>query len=39
MFHQVLSRMCNFDWAEPPQWLVSNFISGIRYMPITFEQR
>ena len=37
MFNEVLGRMKNFRLAEPPQWLESNFISGIRYMPIEFE--
>lgn len=36
MFHEILARMENFQLAEPPQWLESNFISGIRHMPITF---
>lgn len=39
MFHEVLSRMSNFELAEPPQWLESNFISGIRHMPITFTRK
>ena len=38
MFNEILSRMTNFKLAEPPQWLESNFISGIRHMPITFEK-
>jgi len=36
MFHEILARMEQFQLAEPPQWLESNFISGIRHMPITF---
>lgn len=39
MFHDVLERIHKFKLAEPPQWLESNFISGIRHMPITFEKR
>jgi len=39
MFKEILSRMDNFQLAEPPQWLPSNFISGIRHMPITFNRR
>ena len=39
MFHEVLSRMSDFRLAEPPQWLESNFISGIRHMPITFTRK
>ena len=39
MFDEVLRRMTNFKLAEPPTWLESNFISGIREMPITFEKR
>ena len=39
MFHEILERMQGFKLAEAPQWLESNFISGIRHMPITFERR
>ena len=39
MFHEVLSRMKDFRLPEPPQWLASNFISGIRYMPLEFAER
>ena len=39
MFHEILARMQDFKLAEPPQWLESNFISGIRYMPITFSPK
>ena len=37
MFHEILARMNNIALAEPPEWLASNFISGIRRMPITFS--
>ncbi|MEM9623616.1 MAG: cytochrome P450 [Pseudomonadota bacterium] len=36
---EILSRMTDFALAEEPQWLASNFISGIRHMPITFRAR
>jgi cytochrome P450 len=39
MFHEILIRMHKFKLAEAPQWLKSNFISGIRHMPITFEKQ
>jgi len=39
MFDELMARMENFRLAEPPQWLESNFISGIKYMPITFSAR
>jgi len=39
MFHQVLERMTEFKLAQPAEWLASNFISGIREMPITFQSR
>ncbi len=39
MFHEILERMGNFALAEDPQWLPSNFISGISRMPITFVAR
>ena len=39
MFHEVLTRMENFKLAAPPEFLESNFISGIRHMPITFTPR
>ena len=39
MFHEVLSRMTDFRLLEPPQWLESNFISGIKSMPLGFATR
>ncbi len=37
IFHELLSRLDDIRLAEPPVWLASNFISGIRHMPITFS--
>ncbi len=37
MFSELLQRLGSFRLAEPPQWLESNFISGIRHMPIEFS--
>ena len=37
MFSEILHRLKDFRLAEPPQWLESNFISGIRHMPIEFN--
>ncbi len=37
MFSEILHRLRDFRLAEEPAWLESNFISGIRYMPITFS--
>lgn len=36
MLAEVLARLHEIELAEPPQWLASNFISGIRRMPIRF---
>jgi cytochrome P450 len=39
MFHELLMRLKDFRLLEPPQWLESNFISGIKYMPLAFTER
>ncbi len=39
MFHELLDRLTHFRLLEPPQWLESNFISGIKYMPLAFTAR
>ncbi|MEM7078364.1 MAG: cytochrome P450 [Pseudomonadota bacterium] len=39
IFKEVLQRMDNFQLLEPPVWLESNFISGIKRMPIAFTRR
>ncbi|MEM7100672.1 MAG: cytochrome P450 [Pseudomonadota bacterium] len=39
IFHEVLSRMKNFSLPQAPEWLPSNFISGIRYMPLEYQAR
>ena len=39
MFHEILNRMTDFKLAEKPQWLESNFISGIKHMPLEFRRR
>lgn len=39
MFHEILNRMTGFKLAEEPQWLESNFISGIKHMPLEFRRR
>ena len=39
MFHEILDRMQDFKLLEEPEWLSSNFISGVRHMPIGFTQR
>ncbi len=36
MLAEVLARLDHIELAEPPAWLASNFISGIRRMPIRF---
>lgn len=38
MFHEILNRMTEFRLAEEPEWLESNFISGIKRMPIEFTR-
>jgi cytochrome P450 len=37
MLVEVLTRMKTLKVADDPQWLVSNFISGPRAMPVTFD--
>lgn len=37
MLREVLERLQDIELAEPPEWLASNFISGIRRMPIRFR--
>ena len=36
MLAEVLARLQDIELTEPPEWLTSNFISGIRRMPIRF---
>ena len=36
MLAEVLTRLQDIELTEPPEWLASNFISGIRRMPIRF---
>jgi len=36
MLAEVLERLHDIELAEPPEWLASNFISGIRRMPVRF---
>ncbi|MEQ8483170.1 MAG: cytochrome P450 [Pseudomonadales bacterium] len=36
MLTEVLTRLHDIELTEPPEWLASNFISGIRRMPIRF---
>lgn len=38
MFHEVLTRMKDFHLLEKPVWLESNFISGIKQMPLQFQK-
>lgn len=37
MLREVLTRMKNFELAEPTEWLASNFISGPKAMPLRFQ--
>jgi cytochrome P450 len=37
MLREVLTRMTGFDLAAPPEWLASNFISGLKAMPLRFR--
>jgi cytochrome P450 len=37
MLAELLSRLQDIELTEPPEWLASNFISGIRRMPIRFR--
>jgi len=36
MLREVLTRLQDFQLADPPRWLPSNFISGPQVMPVTF---
>ncbi|MAT83841.1 MAG: cytochrome [Gammaproteobacteria bacterium] len=36
MLAEVVTRLQDIELAEPPEWLASTFISGIRRMPIRF---
>ncbi len=38
MRREVLTRMTDFQLAAPPEWLVSNFISGPNAMPLKFRK-
>ena len=37
MLEEVLTRLHDIRVAAPPEWLASNFISGIKSMPVTFS--
>jgi len=39
MLQEVLERMENIQLTDQPHWLESNFISGPKTMPVTFEAR
>ncbi len=39
MIAEVLERMTNIELSAPPEWLPSNFISGIKSMPVRFTAR
>ena len=39
MFNEILRRMRNFELLEEPTFLASNFISGVKHMPVKFEKR
>ncbi|HET9732049.1 MAG TPA: cytochrome P450 [Acidimicrobiales bacterium] len=36
MLRQILSRLGGLRVAEKPEWLRSNFISGVRHLPVEF---
>ncbi|MEQ8857541.1 MAG: cytochrome P450 [Pseudomonadales bacterium] len=38
MLAEVLARLHDIELAGEPAWLASNFISGIRHLPIRFSQ-
>jgi len=37
MLREMLTRLHDIELTEPPAWLASNFISGIRRMPVRFR--
>jgi hypothetical protein len=38
MFETILSHIHDIKIIEEPQWLASNFISGIKSMPISYKR-
>jgi cytochrome P450 len=36
MFRELFTRMPDLELAGPPVQLRSNFVNGIKYMPVTF---
>jgi cytochrome P450 len=38
MFEAILSQLHDIEILQAPSWLASNFISGIKYMPISFNR-
>lgn len=39
IFHEVLTRLTDIKMLQEPTWLESNFICGIKTMPIAFRPR
>jgi cytochrome P450 len=37
MLREVLARMDGLRIAQPPEWLPSTFISGVKHLPIEFK--
>jgi cytochrome P450 len=37
MFETILSQLHDIEMVEEPQWLASNFISGIKTMPVSYK--
>jgi cytochrome P450 len=39
MLRAILTRLPDIEPAEPAQWLASNFISGLRRLPVKFTAK
>ena len=37
MLREIFTRLPDIQPAAPAQWLASNFISGLRQLPVKFE--
>ena len=38
MFETIFNHLHDIEIIEEPQWLASNFISGIKSMPVSFRR-
>jgi len=38
LLHEVLTRLADLEPVGPPEWLASNFISGLRHLPVRWSR-